>query len=83
METHDDTFFISYTVSPQRKTHKKKLEVNFPSSFWHIIQLFLSQEFLLITEKGIYFWHSVNIIVSMFGIFLLSMWRGYSSSSRH
>lgn len=81
-ETYD-TFLISYTINPQRKTQKKELEeVNF-SSFWHMIQQFLSQKFLLITEKGIYFWHSVNLMISMFGIFLLSQYlKGYSYS-RH
>lgn len=73
---------LLHSKSTKKNTKKELEEVNF-SSFWHMIQQFLSQKFLLITEKGIYFWHSVNIMISMFGLFLLSHYlKGYSYS-RH
>lgn len=75
LETDGDTFLISYTINPQRKPREERLEeAKFSPSFWHMVRLCLFQKFLLIKEKGLYFWHSLDIIISMFRIFLLSIW---------
>lgn len=66
-------FLISFTVNPQRKTHKKEEIRSELFSFLLACYTDVSVwEVFVSYKKAFTFWHSVNIIISMFRIFLLS-----------
>lgn len=66
-------FLISFTLNPQRKTHKKEEIRSELFSFLLACYTDVSVwEVFVSYKKAFTFWHSVNIIISMFRIFLLS-----------
>lgn len=66
-------FLTSFTVNPQRKTHKKE-EIR-SELFFFLLACYTDvsvSEVFISYKKAFIFWHSVNIIISMFRIFFLS-----------